>query len=597
MNIYKQRIENLRNIMKEKGVDFYLIPTSDFHNSEYVHPYFKTREFMSGFSGSNGSLLISRKDARLWTDGRYFIQAANELEGSDIILMKMGEANVPTLGQYLAKSVLSNDVLAFDGRCVSQAVLAGLQKLFTVNVFIKMEEDLVDFLWEDRPKMPAEPLFYMEDSIAGESINAKLDKVRAKINDYDGLFLSKLDDIMWLFNIRGNDIDCNPVALSYAFIAKDYATLFLQDEADKSKVLDGLDKAKVIVKNYSEVFSYLEEMTKNQKIYCAKEATSARVIEILEKDNNVVYGDNPTELLKAMKNEVEIASTKDFYLKDSAKLTEFIYWVKQNVGKIEINEYSAAMKLDSMRAEIDGFLGLSFPTISGYKENAAMMHYCATETNNKKVKAEGFLLVDSGAQYMGATTDVTRTISLGNLTSDEKTHYTLTALSMLELMHANWLYGCTGRNLDILARMRLWKIGIDYKCGTGHGIGYTLNVHEGPQNIRWKYADGMKEAIIEAGMIISNEPGVYLEGSHGIRIENIHVTKNIQLVGSDQFMAFDNLTSVPLDRDALEVSLMNEDDLDRVNQYQKVVFDKVSPYLSEDAKKWLEMECAPLCKK
>ncbi len=592
MNKYVSRLENLRTLMKEHGIDYYVIPTADFHNSEYVHDYFKCREFMSGFTGSNGTLVVSGNDAKLWTDGRYFIQCEKEIEGSTIEMMKMAEAGVPTITEYLQAKMKSGEVLGFDGRCVDVSSYLNFgEKLDGISY--KMDADLVNELWTDRPQLPATSLCYIPEEIAGLSIPEKLNQVRAKMEDCNGLFLSKLDDIMWLYNVRANDVECNPVALSYSYISKEKAVLFVQKKADISQILKPLSQAGVEIMPYEETFSYLETL-KGNRILLDKSDTSAMVASKLEKDNTLEYGENPTVLLKAVKNPIEIEHMRKYYLLDSLALTKFIYWLKHHPNKEALDECMLAEKLDGMRAEIPGFIELSFPTISAYQANAAMMHYEATAESHAKLAAEGFYLVDSGGQYMGATTDVTRTISVGALSEGQKRHYTKTAAGMLDLSDAQWLYGCTGRNLDILARLRLWKEGIDYKCGTGHGIGYILNVHEGPQNIRWKYTGNMKEAVIEAGMVVSNEPGVYIEGEYGIRIENILLTQNTVCNEYGQFMNFENLTFVPLDRAGLDTKYMSDEDVMRVNAYQKAVFEALSPYLNEKEAKWLENECAPL---
>lgn len=593
-NVYVERLALLRKLMSEKQVDFYMIPTADFHNSEYVHDYFKCREYMSGFTGSNGTMIVSAQEACLWTDGRYFIQAERELEGSGIVLMRMNEPGVPKISEYLKTHMKKGDTLGFDGRCVSASQFLDFKEKLQ-GVGYKMEEDLVGILWKDRPDMPATDLFLIPDELAGASVREKLAQVRAELDDCDSLFLSKLDDIMWLYNVRANDVECNPVALSYSYISKEEAVLFLQTAADKQAVKKALADAGVTVLAYEDVFAYLAKLS-GRKVLLDKGNMSAMVASVLEAKCEVVYGTNPTNLLKAIKNPVEIEHMRQFYLLDSVALTRFIYWVKHHPDKKSLNELTAADKLDAMRAEIPGFIELSFPTISAYEANAAMMHYSATEESHAALDAKGFYLVDSGGQYMGATTDVTRTISLGALTDAQRKHYTLTALGMLDLAEAQWLYGCTGRNLDILARTRLWKEGIDYKCGTGHGIGFILNVHEGPQGIRWKYTEDMKETVLEAGMTVSDEPGVYLEGQYGIRIENILLTQNTVQNGDGQFMNFENLTFVPLDRAALDASYMNDEDLARVNRYQKTVLEAVGPYLQEEELAWLQAECAEITK-
>lgn len=593
-NIYAARLDALRRFMQEKGVDYYLIPNGDFHNSEYVHDYFKCRAFMSGFTGSNGTMVVSDKEACLWTDGRYFIQCEREIQGSGIVMMKIGEPGVPSFAEYLEKNMKAGETLGFDGRCVNSSQFLDFQDKLK-DVHFKMDEDLVNMIWQDRPDMPATDLFLIPEELAGVSVQGKLAQVREKLDGCDSLFLSKLDDIMWLYNVRANDVACNPVALAYSYVSKDEAVLFLQEKADKSAVMPALEAADVKILPYKDAVPYLEKISE-KKVLVDKGSTSAIVASVLGKHCDVVYGKNPTNLLKAIKNPVEIANMKHYYLQDSVALTKFIYWVKHHPDKESLTELEAEAKLDALRAEVPGFIEISFHTISAYQANAAMMHYSATEENQAHLAAEGFYLVDSGGQYMGATTDVTRTISLGALTENQKKHYTLTALGMLELSDAQWLYGCTGRNLDILARMRLWKDGIDYKCGTGHGIGYILNVHEGPQNLAWKYNPNITEAVLEAGMAVSNEPGVYLQGEYGIRIENVLLTKNTTENINGQFMAFDNLTFVPLDRAALDITYMNSEDVLRVNKYQKSVFDAVSPYLNKEEATWLAEECAELVK-
>jgi len=591
-NIYVSRLNELRKLMKDRKIDFYIIPTADFHNSEYVHDYFKCREFMSGFTGSNGTLVISACEAYLWTDGRYFIQADRELAGSGISLMKMNEPGVPKIYEYLKNNVQSGQTLGFDGRCMDASKLIEFEENL-INITYKMDEDLVDILWQDRPSMPASELFLVPDEIAGFTVKEKLEQVREKLEACDSMFLSKLDDIMWLYNIRGNDVECNPVALSYSYVSKDKAVLFLQNKFDMKAVSSVLNEAGVQVLGYEEVFGFLKELTK-EKILLDKNNISAMAAKILSEKCEIIYGTSPTNMLKAIKNSVEIEHIKKYYLLDSVAHTKFIYWLKNHPDKKSLSEITAGEKLDTLRAEIPGFIEYSFPTISAYQANAAMMHYRATKESYAQLSDEGFYLVDSGGQYMGATTDVTRTISLGRLTDSQRKHYTLTACGMLDLSAAKWLYGCTGRNLDILARIRLWREGIDYKCGTGHGIGYILNVHEGPQNIRWKYTDNMQEVAIEQGMLVSDEPGVYLEGQYGIRIENILLAQNAENNSDGQFMNFETLTFVPLDREALDVTYMDNTDLKRVNSYQQCVYDKVSPYLTEEERVWLKKECAEI---
>ncbi len=594
----RERIEMLRAKMKEEGIDYYLIPTADFHNSEYVNDYFKVREYFSGFTGSNGSLLVGRSEAGLWTDGRYFIQAEKELKGSGITLFRMQEEGVPTIPEYLSQHMQEKETLGFDGRVITASYGQKLEKaLRDKKAVFRYDQDIAGSLWADRPELPGNPVTVLPEELCGKNMAEKLTQVREQMKERHctAHLITKLDDLMWLFNIRGKDVEYNPVALSYGFFTMEEAWLFIRERAFSDELRGYAKQYGVTLKDYGEITAFLETV-REEKVLLDEDQVSYALYRILREKTELISDVNPTEKLKAVKNPVELSRMEEVYRKDSAALTRFIYWLKTNIGKIPMTEYSAAEKLDDMRREIDGFLDLSFPTISGYKENAAMMHYEATETDHKELKAEGMLLVDSGGQYMGGTTDVTRTIVLGEIDEETKRHFTAVAVGMLRLTAARFLYGCTGRNLDILAREPLWSMNIDYKCGTGHGIGYILNVHEGPQNIRWRYTDTMKEAVIEAGMVISNEPGVYKEGSHGIRTENIIVAKNGEKNGDGQFLYFDTLTYVPIDLDGIDPAYMQEIDICRLNDYHRAVYEKISPYLNEEECRWLKEATAPVKK-
>jgi len=588
--IIQGRLNVLREAMKKYGMDYYMIPTADFHHSEYVSDYFKVREYFSGFDGSNGTLLVWQDGAGLWTDGRYFIQAENQLAGTTITLFRMLDDGVPAITEFLAREMKQGQKLGFDGRVVAAVEGKLYEKLLKEkSVEIVYDRDPAGEAWPDRPALPAGEVMVLDAELTGKSVAEKLKEVRGKMASAgaDGYLLNKLDDLMWLFNIRGSDVDCNPVALSYGYITKDAAYLFLQREALTGEAEKYFDSHQIRWQEYQEIFDFLADLPPGGRILVDNRSVSYALYQVIAKDRQITEIINPTELLKAMKNPVELENMEQVYLQDSVALTKFIYWLKHTIGKEEITEISAADHLERLRREIPGFLDLSFPTISGYNANAAMMHYEATPEKHSVLKPEGILLVDSGGQYLGGTTDVTRTIVLGSVSDEIKMHYTLVAAGMLQLTHAKWLHGCTGRNLDILARQPLWQIGIDYKCGTGHGIGYILNVHEGPQNIRWRYTDHMIEAELETGMVVSNEPGVYVEGSHGIRIENIMVVKNGEKNEYGQFMYFDTLTYVPIDMEAIEPHYLSEIQKEWLTDYQRVVYEKVSPYLNEDEKDWL----------
>lgn len=588
-----ERLALLRQCMADRGIDYYMIPTADFHSSEYVNDYFKVREYFCGFTGSNGTLLVWQEGAGLWTDGRYFIQAANELAGTGVTLFKMLEEGVPTIDEFLKEQMQPGQTLGFDGRVLPMSTGRKYEKLLKEKqVTISYEEDLAVGLWKDRPYFPAGKVWALSEELAGESVKSKLSRVREKLAEAgaDALFLSKLDDIMWLFNIRGCDVECNPVAMSYAYVTEKEAVLFVQKKSVEEAAFTALAQAGVRTEEYEEVAEFVKGIPSDIKVILDKRYMSYTFYRLLCEKHSIIEKNNPTELLKAVKNPVELAHMEEIYLKDSVAVTRFIYWLKKNIGKTEITEVTAAEHLEELRRQIPEFLDLSFPTIAGYKENAAMMHYEATAENHAVLKPEGMLLVDSGGQYLGGTTDVTRTIVLGPISDEIKRHYTAVAEGMLQMTAAKWLYGCTGRNLDILARKPLWDIGLDYKCGTGHGVGYLLNVHEGPHSLRWRYVEGAGEAVLTHGMDVTNEPGVYVEGSHGIRIENVLVAKNGEKNEYGQFMYFDTLTWVPLDPEGIEEGLLSEESRKLYRAYQSMVYEKISPYLTAEEADWLRLE-------
>ena len=593
--VVRGRLEALRHKMRSCGVDYYMIPTADFHSSEYVNDYFKVREYFSNFTGSNGTLLVWQEGAGLWTDGRYFIQAQKELAGTGIELFRMMEEGVPDIATFLSEQMADGQTLGFDGRVITASEGKRYEEKFAkvykhINMFCQV--DLAETIWTDRPTFPSGDVWVVSEDLAGKSVSDKLTDVRAKMaaEGADSLFLTKLDDLMWLFNLRGCDVECNPVAMSYGYVTKENVVLFIQEKVLNEEVRAYLVENNIEVQPYDSVTSYLEGLTTGSRILVDVRYCSFGFYKMLADKHTVVEKHNPTELLKAIKNPAELAHMRKIYLKDSVALTKFIYWLKTNIGKVEITELSAADKLKEFRREIPEFLDLSFPTIAGYGPNAAMMHYEATKENYAVLKPEGFLLVDSGGQYLGGTTDVTRTIALGPLSEEQKLHYTKVMQGMLQMTQAKWLHGCTGRNLDILARKPLWDIGLDYKCGTGHGVGYILNVHEGPQSLRWRYVKGATEAVLEAGMDVTNEPGVYIEGSHGIRIENVMVACNLEKNEYGQFMGFETLTWVPLDYEAIDESRMSREVTQMLHSYQKQVFERISPYLDEEERNWLKKE-------
>ena len=586
----RERIEALRKLMAEKGIDAYLIPTADFHESEYVGDYFKCRQYMTGFTGSAGTAVITATEANLWTDGRYFVQAAGELEGSGVILRKMGQDDVPTIEEYLEECLPEGGTLGFDGRVLNAGKAQEYEeKLAHKKIRLAWEEDLVGQLWTDRPALPAAPVWILDQQYAGQTVEEKLAKLREEMGKHHAgvHILTTLDDIVWLLNIRGDDVPCNPVVLSYMVITREKAFLFINPAVLDETVKAYLDKAQITVRPYDSVYE-MSGAIRGQKILLEKSRINYAILKSLDESNRIVDEMNPTALAKAVKNPTEIENMKRAHIKDGVIMTKFICWLKKNIGKIPMDEISAGEYLDSMRRSGSGNLGLSFPTISAYGPNAAMCHYSATEKSNKKLEPKGFYLVDSGGQYYEGTTDITRTVAMGPLTEEEREHFTLVAMSMLRLGHVKFLHGCRGLNLDYVAREPLWSRGLNFDHGTGHGVGYLLNVHERPVGIRWKLVPERQDScVLEDGMVTSDEPGLYLEGRYGIRTENLVYCKKAEKNEFGQFMEFEFLTYAPIDLDAIKPELMEDSDIRYLNEYHRDVYEKISPYLDDEEREWL----------
>ena len=587
-----ERLAALRSRMQEKNIDVYMIPTDDFHASEYVGDYFKVRKYMSGFTGSAGTLVVTRTEAGLWTDGRYFIQAENELKGSTIDLYKMGQPKVPTVEEFIGEKVPEDGCLGFDGRVINAELGLKLkEELAKKNAVIDASEDLVDAIWTDRPALSKEPAYLLDVKWVGKSRADKLSEIREVMAEKkaDTLILSSLDDIAWLFNIRGNDVAYNPVVLAYAVIKAAECLLFVQDEAVSAQVREELEKDGVIIRPYNFVYEYVKTLSAAETVLLSKKRVNYAILNGLNENMTILDQTNPTTLKKAVKNEVEIENLRKSHLKDGVAVTKFMYWLKNHIGKEEITEISASDYLEERRREQEGFIELSFNTISAYQANAAMMHYSAKPESNAVLKPEGFLLVDSGGQYYEGTTDITRTFVLGPVPDELKMHFTLVAKSMLNLANAKFLYGCTGLNLDILARGPLWNIGIDYRCGTGHGVGYLLNVHEGPNGFRWKHVpERDDQATLEEGMVTTDEPGVYIENSHGIRTENELICRKAEENEYGQFMEFETITYAPIDLDGIDTAYLNEIDKKQLNEYHAMVYEKLAPHLTREEAEWLK---------
>ncbi|HFL2490297.1 TPA: aminopeptidase P family protein [Clostridioides difficile] len=592
MNI-KDRLSGLRKFMEEKNIDAYMIPSSDNHQSEYVGDYFKSREFISGFNGSAGTVIVTKDEAGLWTDGRYFIQAESQLEGSTIKLFKMGQEGCPTTDEYLYKNIPEGGTLGFDGRVISAREGATLaEKLSKKGIKIEYQYDLIDSIWPDRPALSDSKAFLLDVKYCGESFSSKLARLREKMSEKGTSthVITTLDDIAWLFNIRGGDVKYNPVVLSYAVITLKEVYLFVDESKLNEEILNELAKENVQIKPYNDVYEFVKNIDKTEKVLLDGTKLSYTIYNNIPCEVEKVDEFNPVMFFKAQKNEVELENIRNSHVKDGVAFTKFMYWLKKNVGKMEITEISATQKLEDLRREQEGFFEPSFNTIAAYKEHAAMMHYSATPESNYKLEAEGLFLVDSGGQYYDGTTDITRTTVLGPISDELKLHFTSVARGMINLSKAKFLHGCRGYNLDILSRNCMWNMGIDYQCGTGHGIGFVLNVHEAPNGFRWRVVpERFDSAVLEEGMVTTNEPGIYIEGSHGIRTENEIVVRKAEKNFYGQFMEFEVVTLAPIDLDGIVPELMNKDEKDYLNWYHKLVYDKISPFLTDEEREWLKV--------
>ncbi|OUN51724.1 peptidase M24 [Clostridium perfringens] len=583
-----ERLEKLRKIMKDKGIDYYIIPSEDAHQSEYVCEHYRGRAYMSGFTGSAGTLLVGLENAILWTDGRYFIQALEELKGSGIEMFKMRIPGWPSLLEWLKENAKAGETIAFDGKVFSVGEYKDFKKLEKENnINIKIDEDLLDEVWKERQSLPKEKAFLHEVKYCGKSAKEKLREVREEMKKLgaNNYIIASLDDIAWLYNIRGNDVKCNPVVLSYALVKENKAYLYVDKSKFTSKMEEELLNEGVTLKSYDEIGNAISNL--EGKILIDPNKISAYLYESIKDKNNIVEFGNITTKFKAIKNGVELDNLRKCQVRDGVAMVKFMKWLKDNIGKIEISEISASDKLEELRSLDKLFKGISFETIAGHKEHGAMMHYSATKESDYTLEPRGFLLIDSGGQYLDGTTDITRTFVLGELTEEERKDYTLVLKGHIGLMRAKFLKGATGSALDIKAREPLWNEGIDYKCGTGHGVGFFLNVHEGPQSI----SPVPNKVALEPGMIITNEPGIYREGKHGIRTENtMVVVKYTYSEEFGEFYKFDTISFCPIDLEGLDISLLNEEEKAWLNNYHKKVYDLLSPYLDQEEKEFLKNE-------
>ena len=585
-----ERIAKLRALMAEKGIDAYVVPTADFHQSEYVGEHFKARKYITGFSGSYGTAVICQDDAGRWTDGRYFFQATNELEGSGVRLMKMFVGDTPSVTEYLADKIPEGGKVGFDGRVLSMDEGKEYEDaLSPKNISIDYEEDLIDQIWEDRPPLSDKPAFFLEEKYSGESSAHKLERVRKIMKDNGATvhIIASLDDTGWLLNVRGDDIDFFPLLLSYSIVRMDGVDLYVDETKLNDRILEEFKKVNVTLHPYNDIYEDIKKL----------DASETALIDPM-KMNYALYKNipckiaeaaNPTILMKAMKNDVELENIKEAHIKDGIAITKFMYWIKTRYDKEDITELSSADKLTSLRAAQEGYIRDSFEPLCAFADHAAMMHYSPSKETDVVLKEGAMFLNDTGGGYYEGSTDITRTFILGSIDQDMKKYFTAVVRAMMNLSRANFLYGCHGYNLDVLVRQPIWDLNIDFQCGSGHGVGYLGNVHEPPTGFRWYVVPSKNEHHqLEEGMVITDEPGIYEDGKFGIRIENEFIVRKGELNKYGQFMHFETITFAPIDLDGIDPEEMTKSEREWLNNYHKDVYEKIGPHLTDEEREWLK---------
>lgn len=586
----QERLKALREQMKEKKIDIYIVPTADFHQTEYVGEYFKARKYITNFSGSAVTAVITADEARLWTDGRYFIQAAEQIAGTTVELMKMGEPGVPTIKEYLADTLKEGGNIGFDGRAVAMGEGLAYEEIAKEkNGRVIYAYDLIDEIWEERPALSTEPAWMLEEKYAGETAAGKLSRIREymKENGASVHVLTTLDDICWTLNMRGNDIEFFPLVLSYGIITMSQMHLYINEAKLSEEMKAQFAKDHIFLHPYNDIYEDVKMIAEEESVLIDPARLNYALYSNIPDGVKKIEQRNPEVLFKAVKNPVEIENIRKAQIKDSVAHVRFMKWLKENVGKIRITEMSAAEKLDEFRMEMGNFIRPSFEPISSYGEHCALMHYTFSPETDVELKEGNVFLTDTGAGFYEGSTDITRTYALGEIPDIMKEHFTLTLMGHMGLANARFLYGCTGMNLDLMARKPLWDRGLDFKCGTGHGMGYLLSIHESPAGFRWRYRAG-ETAVLEEGMVLTDEPGIYIEGSHGIRLENEILVRKGEENEYGQFMYFETITYIPMDLDAVKAEMLPKETRIQLNDYHRTVYEKVSPYLNDEEKEWLK---------
>ncbi len=590
--IIEKRMHALRMTFNPHSISAFIIPSTDPHLSEYVAPHWMSREWISGFTGSAGTVVILQNKAGLWTDSRYFLQAAKELEGSSITLYKEMLPETPTITEFLGHNLKPGESVCIDGKMFSVEQVEQMKReLLAYNVQVNTLYDPLKDIWKDRPSLPDAPAFVYDIKYAGKSCKEKVAAIRAEMQKKDvaALFLSALDEIAWTLNLRGNDVHCNPVIISYLLITRDEVIYFISPEKVTEEVAAYLKEQQVNLREYDEVEAFLQTFT-GKNILIDPRKTNYAIYSAINPKCQIIRGESPVALLKAIRNEQEIAGIHAAMQRDGVALVKFLKWLEEAVPTGKATEISIDRKLHEFRAAQPLYMGESFDTIAGYKEHGAIVHYSATPESDVVLQPKGFLLLDSGAQYLDGTTDITRTIALGELTEEEKTDYTLVLKGHIALAMAKFPAGTRGAQLDVLARMPIWNRGMNFLHGTGHGVGHFLSVHEGPQSIRMNE----NPVALHPGMVTSNEPGVYKAGSHGIRTENLTLVCKDKEGMFGEYLQFETITLCPICKKGIIKELLAPEEIGWLNDYHQMVYEKLSPELNEEEKKWLEEATAAL---
>jgi len=570
----KERVENLRAKMKDAGLSAYYVPSSDPHQCEYLPEHYKTRAFMSGFTGSAGTVLVTMDEAILWTDGRYFLQAEKQLSGTPFVLYKMGEPGVPTVVEYLSKKLKKGEKLGFDGKVLSLNMFEELKKHLASGVDFASDKDMVGEIWSDRPKALLSKGFVLDVKYSGKEAKEKIEEVRGKLKEAGATstVIGALEDVCYLFNIRGNDVHCNPFVTAYALVDEKRAMLFISSEQLTDEMKKYLSSQNVEIKDYNDVFDEVEKL--KGTVYLDGSRTNVFLYSKIKAE--IKKGVNFTSLMKCIKNDVELSNFREAMAVDGVAMLSILKWVEDNAGK-GITEWDVSEKLLEFRKKGDKFVEESFETIAGYGPNGAIIHYAPSSNGSAKLEKKSFFLLDSGGHYLTGTTDITRTIPLGDLTMEEKENYTAVLKGHIQLALAKFKKGTTGYALDAITRQPVWRLGKDYKHGTGHGVGYLLSVHEGPQSISSKFLD----VPMELGMVTSDEPGLYIANKHGIRIESLIATVPFCENEHGTFYQFETITICPIDTRPILKDRLLKEEIDWLNDYHKKVYDilekRVSP--------------------